>query len=153
MCECYTCRVLCPQRHEEAGVSDPTVDRIVAKMYGGDDEGSDPDYDNLANLLGIDMSDPVQALACHLVEGDTQYRRALVAMRKAKGITQTQVAERMGIKQPAVHQLERDDADPKMSTLRRYALAVGAQVHHYVLPALPTRDELRKIDWQTEDET
>lgn len=93
--------------------------------------------DNLETLLGIDRADPVQDLACRLVEADTHLLRALVAMRRTKAIPEADVALRMGTTVYAVHVLERDDADPKLSTLRRYALAIGALVEHHVSPAAP----------------
>jgi transcriptional regulator with XRE-family HTH domain len=52
----------------------------------------------------------------------------LVARREAAGLTQTQVAARMGTSQSAVARLELAAADVRMSTLERYAAAVGAQL-------------------------
>lgn len=59
----------------------------------------------------------------------------LVKARRAQGISQAQVAEFLGISQSAVAQFERYDNDPKLSTLRRYALAVGMKLHTTVTPA------------------
>jgi hypothetical protein len=44
----------------------------------------------------------------------------------------------MGVSQPTIAGIESQDNDPRLSTLRRYALAVGAQVQH----AVTTRDGL-----------
>lgn len=49
-------------------------------------------------------------------------------------MTQKQVADLLGISQQAVTKLERYDSDPKLSSLRRYANAVGAIVEHRVIP-------------------
>lgn len=87
---------------------------------------------DLETMLGIDRADPVQDLACRLVEADTHLLRALVAMRRAKAIPEADVALRMGTTVYAVHVLERADSDPKLSTLRRYALAIGALISHQV---------------------
>lgn len=96
--------------------------------------------DDLDDLLGIDTEDPLQMLATGLVAADDELRKRLVAIRVAKHLTQAQVGERMGVKQPAVAALERPDADPKLSTLRRYALALGVLVQHTVTdyPTPPT---------------
>jgi len=59
-------------------------------------------------------------------------RKALVALRREAGLTQQDVADFMGCTQQAVQKLERYDADPQLSTLRRYANAVGAVVSHQV---------------------
>jgi transcriptional regulator with XRE-family HTH domain len=52
----------------------------------------------------------------------------LVAHRRAAGLSQEEVAERMGTSQPAVARLETGQVDARMSTVQRYAAAVGAQV-------------------------
>jgi len=52
----------------------------------------------------------------------------LVARREAAGLSQTEVAARMGTSQSAVARLESASADARMSTLERYAAAVGAQL-------------------------
>lgn len=52
----------------------------------------------------------------------------LVARRRAAGLSQHEVAERMGTSQPAVARLEAGLVDARMSTVQRYAAAVGAQL-------------------------
>jgi DNA-binding XRE family transcriptional regulator len=84
--------------------------------------------DELAELLGIDYSDPIQRLARDLTENDFGLIDQLVHIRKDKGLTQAEVAERMGTTPRKVAALEAVDSDPRLSTLRRYALAVGAVV-------------------------
>src|SRR3984957_3331964 len=49
----------------------------------------------------------------------------LTAQRQSAGLSQTQVAARMGTSQSAVARLESGDADGRASTLERYAAAVG----------------------------
>ncbi|GAB3479335.1 helix-turn-helix domain-containing protein [Amycolatopsis cihanbeyliensis] len=88
--------------------------------------------DDLDDLLGIDTDDPEQRLALDLVKSDRHLLLRLVALRGDRGLTQAEVGRRMGTTQPAVAAFERADADPKLSTIRRYALAVGASVQHSV---------------------
>ena len=52
----------------------------------------------------------------------------LVEHRKAVGLSQTEVAARMGTSQSAVARLETGEADVRLSTLERYAAAVGLQL-------------------------
>jgi len=52
----------------------------------------------------------------------------LVARRRAVGLSQGEVAERMGTSQPAVARLEAGQVDARVSTLQRYADAVGARL-------------------------
>jgi len=58
-----------------------------------------------------------------------QRRRALadelVERRIAVGLSQTEVAARMGTSQSAVARLESGQSDVRLSTLERYAAAVG----------------------------
>ena len=52
----------------------------------------------------------------------------LVARRRAQGLSQTEVAARMGTSQSAVARLEASAGDLKVSTLERYAAAVGSPI-------------------------
>jgi DNA-binding XRE family transcriptional regulator len=57
---------------------------------------------------------------------------AILAARKAAGLTQAQVAERMGTKAPAVARLENalvtGKPSPSLTTLRKYAAALGKKL-------------------------
>src|SRR5262249_59357069 len=46
--------------------------------------------------------------------------RELAEARERAGLTQAEVARRMGTTQPAVARLERGEADPRLSTIERY---------------------------------
>jgi DNA-binding XRE family transcriptional regulator len=50
----------------------------------------------------------------------------LVARRRETGLSQTEVAARMGTSQSTVARLEAGEVDPRLSTLQRYAEALGA---------------------------
>jgi transcriptional regulator with XRE-family HTH domain len=52
----------------------------------------------------------------------------LVEVRLQLGLSQTEVAARMGTSQSAVARLERGDADIRLSTLQRYAAALDRRV-------------------------
>lgn len=58
----------------------------------------------------------------------------LVAARVGLGLSQTEVAARMGTSQSAVARLEGGDADMRLSTLERYAAAVGHGVSWRLQP-------------------
>lgn len=81
------------------------------------------------------MSENFEALverAARQVLADERMLRALVDARRAAGLTQRQVADILGIKQSSIAAFERHDNDPKLSTIQRYALAVGAEIEHRV---------------------
>jgi transcriptional regulator with XRE-family HTH domain len=52
----------------------------------------------------------------------------LTAQRRSAGLSQTEVAARMGTSQSAVARLETGDADVRVSTLERYAAAIGSHL-------------------------
>lgn len=52
----------------------------------------------------------------------------LVVHRQRAGLSQTEVAARMGTSQSAVARLERGHADVRLSTLDRYAAALGRRL-------------------------
>jgi transcriptional regulator with XRE-family HTH domain len=87
---------------------------------------------DLDELLGIDLANPSHRLARLLASQDEDLLNELVAVRKASGKSQQDVADAMGISQSAVARIEAGERDPHLSTLRRYAHAVGALVTHSV---------------------
>lgn len=84
--------------------------------------------------------------AAHLATSDEALMSALIEARRSAGLSQRDVAEILGIKQPTVARFERHDSDPHLSTVRRYALAVGAHVRHEVMPAERAFDPL--VAWE-----
>ncbi|RJO77132.1 XRE family transcriptional regulator [Nocardia panacis] len=89
--------------------------------------------DDLNDLMGIDMSDPREALAHDLVEADHQMLEKLVDLRKnVVKITASQVAHDIGRNRSVITQFEKLTSDPRLSTIRRYALAIGARITHHV---------------------
>jgi transcriptional regulator with XRE-family HTH domain len=68
-----------------------------------------------------------------LVEGHRKLLADLISYRAEHDLTQAVVAERMGVSQPAVAAFERYDANPTLSTIRRYALAVGVRISERVI--------------------
>ncbi|HFU0470708.1 TPA: helix-turn-helix domain-containing protein [Vibrio parahaemolyticus] len=52
----------------------------------------------------------------------------IAAWRKHLGVSQTELATRMGIKQSAVSQMEKPDINPQRKTLEAVALALGIEV-------------------------
>jgi ribosome-binding protein aMBF1 (putative translation factor) len=57
-----------------------------------------------------------------------QLLRELAAMREELGLSQTVVAARMGTSQSAVARLEAGEIDAKLSTVERFAAALGQKV-------------------------
>lgn len=74
----------------------------------------------------------VKARAKILAHEDRELKAELIRIRIDSGLTQKDLAGIMGVTQQAIHKLERYDSDPKASTLRRYANALGALYEHRV---------------------
>lgn len=73
-----------------------------------------------------------------LVEAALERRRLLHELSKGRkeiGLSQTIVAARMRTSQPTVAKLERAEGDPKLSTVERYAAAVGKRVEWRLIDA------------------
>ena len=60
--------------------------------------------------------------------------KELVEARRERGLSQTEIAARMGTSQSAVARLERGDIDVRLSTVERYAAAVGRTVDWRIGP-------------------
>lgn len=90
---------------------------------------------DLDELLGIDPTDPQERQIEMLVTEDEDFLNELRKHRIHNGMTQRQVAEILGVSPSAIAHIESGDRDPRLSTLRRYAFAVGATYSHDVKPA------------------
>ena len=66
--------------------------------------------------------------AARMAEERGRLVRELAGRRQAAGLSQTEVAARMGTSQSAVARLESGTADVRASTLERYAAAVGGEL-------------------------
>jgi transcriptional regulator with XRE-family HTH domain len=89
--------------------------------------------------------DDLVAAATQLAQADEHMRYLLVRARKDAELSQRDVARALGIKQSSVAAFERHDNDPRLSTIRRYALAVGAKVEHRVTCASWPGGEWRPV--------
>lgn len=69
----------------------------------------------------------------HEVIGLAIGKSMIQAWREYLGLTQQEVAERMGISQPAFSKLEAADATPRLSSIRRVAEALGVDVRQLTL--------------------
>lgn len=91
------------------------------------------ELEELERAAGLDPDSPDYRLRQQLAEADDQLIEHLVQLRKDKGLTQRVVAERMKRDVAAVSNFERLRADPHLSTIRRYAAAIGASITHQVV--------------------
>lgn len=62
-------------------------------------------------------------------------------IRRRAGVTQVQLARRLGTTQPAVAKLERDDSNPTVRTLSDALAALGHELRLEAVPRAATVDE------------
>jgi transcriptional regulator with XRE-family HTH domain len=78
------------------------------------------------------LADPKTASAYEGMETEFALLREMLKARSRAGLTQAQVAERMGTKAPAITRLESslssEGHSPSLATLQRYAKAVGCEL-------------------------
>ena len=86
----------------------------------------------LLRQCGITIDPSDAARAEQLAKAERALLSELLRIRKANGLTQQQVADRMGVRQSTVAKLEAPDGNPTLSTIRRYANAVRALVVYKV---------------------
>lgn len=80
----------------------------------------------------------IEERAEQLVESHALLMSELVALRKRHNLSLELVGTRMGISPYSVAFLEGHECDPTLSSVRRYALAVGAKIEHTVIDDLVT---------------
>lgn len=85
-------------------------------------------FEDLCRELGVDLSDPETRLAWDLAGTGDGLLEALVAIRKARGLTRQDMADALGRRRSYVSAFECLAADPTLRTVLRYAAAVGARI-------------------------
>lgn len=73
------------------------------------------------------LADPETQTEYDAMANEFAMARELIAARSRAGLTQGEVAERMGTTQSVVARLESGRRAPSMRTVQRYAQAVGAR--------------------------
>jgi ribosome-binding protein aMBF1 (putative translation factor) len=105
-----------------------------APEHDADDSGNDPGSEAgtplpvMPGFREMALRRTADAQAARMAEDRGRLVRELAEQRQAAGLSQTEVAARMGTSQSAVARLESGAADVRASTLERYAAAVGSQI-------------------------
>ncbi len=74
------------------------------------------------------MRDPAFIAALQEMEPEFQAAREVLRLRLAQGLTQKELAERIGTKQASISRLERASYKPNLGFLQRVAEALNARV-------------------------
>ncbi len=83
------------------------------------------------------LSDPAVKAEYDRLEVEFKLLDALIAARKRCGLSQSQVAQRMGTQTPAISRIEStsNQHSPSIRTLQKYARAVGCSLEVTLRPA------------------
>src|SRR5690242_17896506 len=100
--------------------------------------------DDVAEVPGLPLLPGFREMALRRMSAERRRLVAdLTAQRRLAGLSQTEVAARMGTSQSAVARLETGDADVRVSTLERYAAAIGSQLAWQAQPGIALGQEDR----------
>jgi transcriptional regulator with XRE-family HTH domain len=95
--------------------TDAVPRRLGESRFGGHSAASAPKA--ASSATGITRMVDLEALPA-----------ALASMRKERGVTQSEVANRMATTQPVIARLESGDGIPNLTTLERFSQAIGASL-------------------------
>jgi len=85
------------------------------------------------------LEEPEYRQAYDALDGEFALARAVIAARNRVGLTQTQLARKMGTTQPVVARLEGGRVRPSIRTLERLARATGSRLLIVFEPSRPKR--------------
>jgi transcriptional regulator with XRE-family HTH domain len=98
-----------------------------------------PDFQELPSIdLGLakKLKDKNYRQSFFLAESSALIAKQLIALRKRRGLNQTQVADIAGTGQPAISRVERADyRNWSFNTLRKLAEAMDARIRVYIEPS------------------
>ena len=80
------------------------------------------------------LKDPAFAREYKALEPEYRLAAALIRLRLAKGLTQEQLAEMLNTKQASIARLESGNSLPSLSTVKRVAAALDAELEVRLLP-------------------
>jgi len=75
-----------------------------------------------------DLKDPEFKKEYDALEPEYTMVRSLIDKRLAAGLTQKELADKIGTRQSVISNLEGGDANPTLATLHKVAAALGAKV-------------------------
>jgi transcriptional regulator with XRE-family HTH domain len=92
------------------------------------------EYTNLVFQCNTNLAIPMNCLIRHNMP--MGYLDAMVALRKRKGWTQADLAERMGVEQPTIQRWEKGRREPDLAQLISLAAALGVEPGALIDPSI-----------------
>ncbi|OCA52425.1 helix-turn-helix domain-containing protein [Photorhabdus namnaonensis] len=84
---------------------------------------------SLKSLKSKALANPNVKAEYDALEPEFELINTLLRMRHAAGLTQNQVAQRMGTKEANISRLEKGNGNPTFKTLLNYAKACNCELH------------------------
>ena len=85
--------------------------------------------------LNEQLKDPEFKAEWDALEPEYNIKMAIITARRASGMTQTQLADRCGIAQGDISNLETGECNPTLNTLQRLAAAMDMRLKLEFVPA------------------
>lgn len=82
----------------------------------------------LLDKYETEINSPIGQLAQKLAQNEYDLLFGLIKRRLEAGLTQTDVAEVLGVSQQAVAKFESMESDPRLSTISQYAMAINTLI-------------------------
>ena len=79
-------------------------------------------------LMGDEIQSELKAHVMEFLKVQREFIESLIKIREAKGLSQADVGQLLGLSQSAVAQFEKYDSNPTMGSIRRYAMVFGASI-------------------------
>jgi ribosome-binding protein aMBF1 (putative translation factor) len=92
------------------------------------------DLESSSRVLARQLKDPTFRAEWERTTVARAVATRVIEYRAEHGITQTELARRLGMKQPAVARLEAGEHNPSLDTLARLSSALGIDFHIRVTP-------------------
>lgn len=90
------------------------------------------------------LANPEVKAEYEALEEEFNLARQVIALRKEKGLTQREFAERVGIKQSQLARIESGKQFPKLETLAKLAAGAGYEVQVSLVPRAGTENTATK---------
>lgn len=74
------------------------------------------------------MEESIRDMSFRLARYDRNIRKDLIEKRRSLGLSQKDIAKRLGVSTRWVNRIERYDSDPRLSEMRRYKCAIYAKL-------------------------
>ena len=107
---------------------EPAAGGSAAESEGGSANDAGASLPVMPGFREMALHRSADAQAARMAGERGRLVRELAEQRQAAGLSQTEIAARMGTSQSAVARLESGTADVRASTLERYAAAVGSEI-------------------------